>query len=72
MQGRRMVEEEVERDRDALLESYARMVPERLDLLTPEERHQVYKMLRLRGINLLGRTLEVSGVFGDSFVSGWG
>ena len=55
LQGRRKVVEELERGRDALLESYTRMVPERLDLLTPEERHQVYKMLRLRRSNLLGR-----------------
>ncbi|MDQ4128719.1 MAG: hypothetical protein M3151_12345 [Actinomycetota bacterium] len=31
--------EELERDKDALLESYACMEPEELDRLTPEERH---------------------------------
>ena len=38
---------ELERDRDALLESYARIIPEQLDVLLPEERHRIYKMLNL-------------------------
>jgi hypothetical protein len=45
------------------LESYAGMVPEALDSLLPEERHQVYKMLRLKVIAHVDRTLEVSGMF---------
>ena len=69
LQGRREAVEELERERDALLDSYAQMVPEQLDLLTPEERHQVYKMHRLRVSTYQDGTLEVSGVFGDSFVS---
>jgi len=39
--------EELERDRDALLESYAGMVPEGFDKFGPEERRWVYKLLRL-------------------------
>lgn len=39
--------EQLERDRDALIEHYAGMVPEALDDLTGEERHQIYRMLRL-------------------------
>ena len=39
--------------------------------LTPEEGHQVYKMLRFRVSAHQDGTLEVSGVFGDSFVSGY-
>jgi site-specific DNA recombinase len=69
LQSRREVLEKLEHDRDALLESYARMVPEELDRLTAEERHQVYKMLRLRVLIYQDRSLEVSGVFGNSFVS---
>jgi site-specific DNA recombinase len=65
----REVVENLERDRDSLLESYARMVPEELDRLTADERHQVYKMLRLRVLAHRDGTLEVSGVFGDGFVS---
>jgi len=69
VRARREVVENLARDRDALLESYARMVPDELERLTPEERHQVYKMLHLRVLAHRDGTLEVSGVFGDSFVS---
>ena len=40
--------EQLERDRDAIMEHYAGMVPEVLDDLTGEERHQIYRMIRLR------------------------
>ena len=39
--------QELEQDRDALLESMAEMVPEALDSLTGEEKSRVYRMLRL-------------------------
>ena len=48
IRGRKAVLEELERDRDVLLESYAGMVPETLDAFAPEERRQVYGMLRLK------------------------
>jgi hypothetical protein len=38
---------ELERDRGALLEFYARMTPEGMDLWTSERRYRVYKTLRL-------------------------
>jgi site-specific DNA recombinase len=57
--------EEMEKDRDTLLESYALRAPEALDGLTPEERHQVYRMLRLRATVRIGGTLEVGGMFGE-------
>jgi hypothetical protein len=57
----------LERDRDALLESYARMVPEELDRLNAEGRHQVYKMLRLKVVTNPDGSLEVNGAFGDGF-----
>jgi site-specific DNA recombinase len=57
--------EELEHDCDALLESYASLVPEVLDALTPEERHRVYKMLRLRVILRPDAPVEVSGSFND-------
>ncbi len=47
IEGRKERLEQMERDRDAVLEAYAGVVPETLDALTPEERHQLYKMLRL-------------------------
>ncbi len=50
----------MERDRDAVLESLDAQAPEALDSLTPEERHQWYKLLRLRvGVRKDG-TLVVS------------
>jgi len=55
----------LERDTDALLESYAQMTPEALDSLTPEERHHVYGMLGLKAMIKMDGTLEVSGTFGD-------
>jgi hypothetical protein len=39
--------EQMEQDRDAVIEHYAALAPEALDSLTPEERHKLYKMLRL-------------------------
>jgi hypothetical protein len=38
----------LEQDRDATLAAFVESVPEELDRLTPEERHRVYTMLRLR------------------------
>ncbi len=53
--------ERLERDKDTLLESYVAMVPEALDSLTPEERHHIYKMLRLDvSVNADGE-IEVAG-----------
>jgi hypothetical protein len=69
IRARREVLEALERDRDALLESYASMTPAALDALSPEERHQVYKMLRLTVEISPDGSLDVSGVLGDSFVS---
>ena len=57
--------EGLERDKDMVLETYARMAPEALNALTPEERHRFYKMLRLRVIAYPDRPLEVSGALGD-------
>jgi hypothetical protein len=39
--------ERLKHDRDALLNHYSRIVPERLDSLEPNERNRVYKMLGL-------------------------
>jgi hypothetical protein len=60
--------EELERDKDALLGSYAAMTPAALDDLSPEDRHHVYKMLRLTVEASRDGSLDVSGVLGDSFV----
>jgi hypothetical protein len=55
----------LEKNRDALLASLISMVPEALDTLTSEERHQVYKMLKLRVSVYPDGSLEVSGAFGE-------
>jgi uncharacterized protein (DUF3084 family) len=60
LRGRRERIEEMERDRDALLDNYARMAP--------EERHQVYRILRLRAAVMVDGTLEISGAFGEGDV----
>lgn len=58
----------LERDRDALLENYAEMMPEALDALEPEERHSVYKMLRLKTLAFSDGTLEVSGALREELL----
>jgi chromosome segregation ATPase len=57
--------EELKRDKNALLESYARTVPEGLDALSPEERYRIYKMLQLRVVISPDAPPEVRGVFGE-------
>jgi tetratricopeptide (TPR) repeat protein len=47
LRDRREEVEELERDRDALLESYTKMVPEGLDCYTTEDRRWAYKLIRL-------------------------
>ena len=66
IKGRKEILEELERDRDALLGQYARMVPEALDALTPEERRQVYGMLRLRIEVAADGSMEVRGVLSEN------
>jgi hypothetical protein len=41
---------ELERDSDALIEQLVGLVPNELESLGPEERHRVYKLLRLQAI----------------------
>jgi hypothetical protein len=45
------------------------MTPAALDALSPEERHQIYKMLRITVEVSPDGSLNVTGVLGDSFVS---
>jgi site-specific DNA recombinase len=53
--------EQLERNKDLLLDHYAAMAPEALSCLTPEERHRVYKMLRLKVIAHLDGEVELTG-----------
>jgi site-specific DNA recombinase len=61
IKGRRERLEQMERDRDAIMEHYASAVPGSLDDLGPEERHQLYKMLRLEVLAYPDKSLEVRG-----------
>lgn len=54
---------EIEADRDALLNSMARMVPKGLDGLTGEKRNKVYRMLRLEVTPRPGGAYRVTGAF---------
>jgi hypothetical protein len=51
--------EAMERDREAVLERYAVPVPEALDVLSPEERHSLYKMLSLKVLVAKNGELEI-------------
>jgi site-specific DNA recombinase len=57
--------EELEKDRDCLLEYASNMLPEGLDRLTGEERNRVYRMLRLE-VTPSSEGYEVKGVFSTS------
>ena len=60
--------EHLERDKEELLNYYAGMAPETLEDLSPEERHRLYRMLRLKVVANPNRSLEVSGALGTEFV----
>jgi hypothetical protein len=64
LKSRRETVEALERDRDTLLESYTGLVPEKLDALSPEKRHRIYKRLRLKAVASPGGVLEMVGVLG--------
>lgn len=66
IRGRKEALEELERDRDALLESYAEMTLDALDALMPEERRDVYRMLRLTVEVDLHGNMEARGVLGEN------
>ena len=49
------------------MSSYAVMTPDALDSLDSEERHHIYKMLKLRVLIYPDGALEIVGVLTDSF-----
>jgi hypothetical protein len=51
----------MERDRETIMEHYAGTIPVSLDDLSPEERHKIYKMLRLEVLAYPDKSLQVSG-----------
>jgi len=57
--------EELEKNREALLESMAEIVPDALEDLTPQERNKIYRMLRLE-VAPIEEGYEVCGAFCSS------
>jgi site-specific DNA recombinase len=57
--------EELERDRDALLDSLMTVVPTTLDTLTPEERLNLYKLLELQVFLRSDGAIEATGTFAN-------
>ena len=64
LRGRLERVEELERNRDTLLDSYVSLIPQKLQELEPEERQQIYRMLRLRLVIDPHGGIEASGVIG--------
>jgi hypothetical protein len=67
IRGRKEILENLEQDRDALLESYVEKTPVALDTLTPEEHRQVYGMLRLRVDVAADGTMEAQGILREDW-----
>jgi hypothetical protein len=63
IRGQSELIENLEREKDAVIENYAGLVPGALEDLSPRERHQVYRMLRLKVVAHSDDNLEVSGAF---------
>jgi site-specific DNA recombinase len=59
--------EELERDKEALLDYYEAVAPEALDSLTPEERYRFYKLVRLQVRIYPGHGVEISWAGGEGF-----
>ena len=57
---------ELKSNRAVVMERYAEMVPQELDALAPEERHHLYKMLRIEVVSNVDRSLLVSGALADT------
>jgi hypothetical protein len=53
--------EQLERNKDTLLESFVGTAPEALDSLAPDERHQIYKMLQLGVTASANGAIELTG-----------
>jgi hypothetical protein len=66
LQSRKERLADLEHGREALFERYSGLVPKKLDALDAEERHRLYKMLRLKLITRTEGDLEMSGVLTGS------
>jgi site-specific DNA recombinase len=66
LRGQEQYMRTLEADRDALLDSLEAQAPERLDSLTPEQRHQWYKLLKLKAAVFADGRVEISWAGGAS------
>jgi hypothetical protein len=57
---------ELKSNRAVVMERYAEMIPQELDALALEERHHLYKMLRIEVVSNVDRSLLVSGALADT------
>jgi hypothetical protein len=60
--------EQLERDKDALHENYFGIAPDALEALTPEERHDFYKIVRLQVTIYPNCDLEISWAGGEGLL----
>jgi hypothetical protein len=65
--SRQEILQQLELDKDALMHSYAAMTPDALDALDPEERHHIYKLLKLKVLVSADGSLQISGALADCF-----
>jgi hypothetical protein len=63
LRGRKERIEQMEHDKDVLLQPYEAVNLDAFNALTPEERHEFYKVLRLKVTVRSDGTLEVTGAF---------
>jgi hypothetical protein len=56
---------ELQSDADTIMDYYVGMVPETLENLTPQERHRVYRMLRLEVLSFPDGSLRIAGLVGQ-------
>jgi Recombinase zinc beta ribbon domain len=60
----------IERDAEAVLRDYAGLMPEALATMAPEDRHRVYKMLRLKVLVYPDGSGELRGMYGQGMSVG--
>src|SRR3712207_4929249 len=60
--------EQLKQDKDVLREDYFGIAPDALDSLTPEERHEFYKLVRLRVVIYPNCDLEISWAGGEGLL----
>jgi site-specific DNA recombinase len=65
IEGRAARVDQLERDRNTVLNNYSRIVPEQLDALEPEERNPIYKMLDLTVLAQEDGSLELKWALGS-------